>query len=150
VRARDGHCRFPGCHVSARFCDLDHVRPWPAGPTTAANLACLCRRHHRTKQRPGWQVRIHPDATLTWTDPTGRTRTTTPQDALHPLVLPHTPDEPRHVPHTPMLVLPDGPHSALEFALEHHLAARTSHAAPASHAGRAGPAPPEAPEAPPF
>ncbi|MBD3785318.1 MAG: HNH endonuclease, partial [Micrococcales bacterium] len=45
VRARDGHCRFPGCHVAARFCDLDHVTPWPSGPTTAANLACLCRRH---------------------------------------------------------------------------------------------------------
>ena len=25
VTARDGHCRFPGCHVSSRFCDLDHV-----------------------------------------------------------------------------------------------------------------------------
>ncbi|MBD3785085.1 MAG: hypothetical protein IE926_19430, partial [Micrococcales bacterium] len=23
VRTRDGHCRFPGCHVAARFCDLD-------------------------------------------------------------------------------------------------------------------------------
>ena len=47
VRLRDGRCRFPGCSVAARFCDLDHVQPWPAGPTSAANLMCLCRRHHR-------------------------------------------------------------------------------------------------------
>ena len=88
VRQRDGHCRFPGCHVNARFCDLDHVRPWPAGATTATNLICLCRRHHRVKQRLGWRVRLHPDATLVWTDPTGRARTTHPVNALASLVLP--------------------------------------------------------------
>ncbi|MBD3783050.1 MAG: HNH endonuclease, partial [Micrococcales bacterium] len=69
VRARDGHCRFPGCHVAARFCDLDHVLPWPTGPTAARNLACLCRRHHRVKQRHGWRVDLHPDGSMTWTDP---------------------------------------------------------------------------------
>ena len=88
VRQRDGHCRFPGCHVNARFCDLDHVRPWPAGATTATNLICLCRRHHRVKQRLGWRVRLHPDATLVWTDPTRRARTTHPVNALASLVLP--------------------------------------------------------------
>ena len=125
VRARDRHCRFPGCHVAAVFCDLDHVRPWPAGPTTAANLVCLCRRHHRVKQRPGWTARLHPDATLTWTDPTGRTRTTHPPDALHPLVPPHHNHEPVHVPHQPRLDLPEAPHSTLEFTLEHLLATTT-------------------------
>jgi hypothetical protein len=87
VRARDGRCRFPGCSVAARFCDLDHVRPWPTGPTTAANLLTLCRRHHRIKQRPGWSVRLHADGTTTWTDPMGRHRTTAPLDALATLVL---------------------------------------------------------------
>ena len=94
VKARDGHCRFPGCAVAARFCDLDHVRPWPTGPTAAHNLLTLCRRHHRIKQRPGWRLRLAPDGTTTWTDPTGRTRTTTPLDALHALVL--TPDPTQH------------------------------------------------------
>jgi hypothetical protein len=155
VRSRDGHCRFPGCHVSARFCDLDHVRPWPTGPTTAGNLMCLCRRHHRTKQRPGWRVRIRADATVAWTDPTGRTRTTHPLDALHPVVLPHAPGEPRYLPHTPRLVVPDGPHSVLEFTLE-HLAAAAPGPRPGlrichehrGHRHRAGASAP--PEDPPF
>ncbi len=87
VRARDGRCRFPGCCVAARFCDLDHVRPWPAGRTAARNLLTLCRRHHRIKQRPGWRVRLAADGTATWTDPTGRVRTTAPLDSLQALVL---------------------------------------------------------------
>lgn len=87
VRARDGRCRFPGCSVAARFCDLDHVRPWPTGRTVASNLLTLCRRHHRIKQRPGWRVQLAPDATATWTDPTGRRRITEPLDALRSLVL---------------------------------------------------------------
>ncbi|MBM6399952.1 HNH endonuclease signature motif containing protein [Phycicoccus sonneratiae] len=119
VRARDGHCRFPGCHVSARYCDLDHVRPFPAGPTSAANLVCLCRRHHRIKQRPGWRAVLHPDATMTWTDPTGRVRTTAARDH-RPVVLPD-----RGADRAPPAVrrrgaLPDGPHSTLEHHLEHH------------------------------
>jgi hypothetical protein len=88
VKARDGHCRFPGCTVAARFCDLDHVVAWKddgtGGPTTVANLICLCRRHHRTKQQPRWSVRILPGALLQWTDPTGRVRTTHPVNHLDP------------------------------------------------------------------
>jgi hypothetical protein len=82
VKARDGRCRFPGCSVNARFCDVDHVMPWPLGPTHPTNLMCLCRRHHRVKQTVRWRVRIDPEATVTWTDPTGRLRTTLPLDFL--------------------------------------------------------------------
>ena len=88
VRARDGRCRFPGCSVAARLCDVDHVRPWPAGPTAAFNLISLCRRHHRTKQAPGWWLRLRPDATAEWADPTGAVRITEPLDALEAVVLP--------------------------------------------------------------
>jgi predicted restriction endonuclease len=42
-------CRWPGCTRSARTCDLDHIVPWPDGPTTADNLIALCRGHHRLK-----------------------------------------------------------------------------------------------------
>jgi hypothetical protein len=90
LRLRDGSCRFPGCCTPARQCDLDHVRPWPAGPTTPTNLMCLCRRHHRIKQRDGWGVRLHPDGRATWTDPTGLTRTTWPVDHLHLVTAGHT------------------------------------------------------------
>lgn len=116
VRARDGRCRFPGCQVSARFCDLDHVLAWPLGPTSAANLACLCRRHHRVKQRPGWSVRMSADGALHWTDPTGAVRTTHPLDH-RPLVLPARELEPPPPP--PRRDAQTRVHSALEFGLEH-------------------------------
>ena len=135
VRQRDGRCRFPGCSVAARFCDLDHVRPWPAGPTAADNLICLCRRHHRVKQRPGWTVRLTPDGVVTWTEPTGRLRTTLPVDALHTVRLPAAAVPPPAAgpsPATPLvtttaLANPNGrplrlsgdAFSHLEFGLEH-------------------------------
>ena len=72
VKARDGRCRFPGCTLNVRFTDLDHVRPWPAGMTSADNLHALCRRHHRIKQLVGWQVALRPDGTTLWVDPLGR------------------------------------------------------------------------------
>jgi Domain of unknown function (DUF222) len=78
VRIRDRTCRFPGCRQPAHRCDLDHVTPWPAGPTTADNLAALCRHHHRLKHQTSWTVRARPDAELEWTSPTGHTYVTTP------------------------------------------------------------------------
>jgi hypothetical protein len=80
VRIRDRTCRFPGCRQPSRRCDLDHVVPWPEGPTSAGNLAALCRHHHRLKHQTGWRVRVGVDAALTWTSPTGRRYTTTPGD----------------------------------------------------------------------
>ncbi|MBR7743324.1 HNH endonuclease [Phycicoccus sp. BSK3Z-2] len=135
VRDRDGRCRFPGCHVAARFCDLDHVLPWPAGVTSAANLVCLCRRHHRVKQRPGWRVVLAPDGTARWTDPTGRTRMTAPLDRLDPVVLPDLGTDPASE-----AGAPDGGgdlFSPVEYALEHLLVPsrqgpRRSRAAPAA------------------
>jgi hypothetical protein len=78
VTARDGTCRFPGCRQPARRCDLDHVTPWPDGPTAAANLMSLCRRHHRLKHSGRWDVTTDRDATITWTAPTGRNYDTRP------------------------------------------------------------------------
>ncbi|MDO5503814.1 MAG: HNH endonuclease signature motif containing protein [Actinomycetia bacterium] len=82
IRLRDGHCRFPGCGVSARQCDIDHAVPWPTGPTAAANLILLCRRHHRVKQRHRWRVRLLADLRVEWIDPTGRRLVTDPVDHL--------------------------------------------------------------------
>ena len=82
VRLRDGTCRFPGCAVPARECDLDHLVPFPEGPTSADNLHALCRRHHGLKHDEGWTVDPLPDHALRWTSPLGATAITHPDDSL--------------------------------------------------------------------
>ncbi|KRE43706.1 HNH endonuclease signature motif containing protein [Knoellia sp. Soil729] len=128
VRLRDGHCRFPGCQIAARSCDLDHVMAWPAGPTAARNLMCLCRRHHRIKQRPGWSVRLEPDGIAHWTDPTGRITETEPIDHLdrvHHPVMPHTQRRPTAEPsrREPSSVDPSRPSSTRERMTRERLSA---------------------------
>ncbi len=82
VRSRDGVCRFPGCNRPATTTrsgtDLDHTIPWPRGQTTAANLAVLCRHHHRLKHSPGWSAELGSDGVMEWTSPAGRTFRTEP------------------------------------------------------------------------
>jgi hypothetical protein len=79
VRARDRRCRFPGCRAPAIRCDLDHNTPWPAGNTSAGNLCCLCRHHHRlSHQAPGWSMHRLPDGGLEWRTPGGERVTTHP------------------------------------------------------------------------
>ena len=71
--ARDRTCRFPGCHIPAERCDLDHNTPYDlGGPTDVDNGTCLCRRHHRVKHR-GWTVHHLQDGSIGWTSPTGIT-----------------------------------------------------------------------------
>jgi hypothetical protein len=79
VRLRDRRCRFPGCRLRARCCDLDHQVPHPHGDTAHDNLACLCEHHHRlSHQAPGWRLHRATDGGLVWTLPGGRTVTTYP------------------------------------------------------------------------
>jgi hypothetical protein len=73
VRWRDRQCRFPGCNRPAEFADIDHRTAFAAGGrTTADNLHCLCRHHHRLKHEGNWRVEPNPDGSQTWTSPTGR------------------------------------------------------------------------------
>lgn len=75
---RDGGCTFPGCGRRASGCDLDHTLPWEHGGTTAAaNLAHLCRHHHRLKHNSGWSIQ-QTDHGITWTSPTGLVRNADP------------------------------------------------------------------------
>lgn len=80
VVTRDQHCRFPGCTRPARLDDLDHVDPYPDGPTAAWNLQCLCRHHHRAKHEGGWAVSMTSEGVCTWTSPSGRRYVTHPAD----------------------------------------------------------------------
>ena len=79
VRARDLFCRYPGCDVPAEHCDIDHVVPYPYGPTHPSNLNCKCRTHHLGKTfAEGWQEQQLPDGTVLWTTPAGQRCTTVP------------------------------------------------------------------------
>jgi hypothetical protein len=72
LRARDEHCRFPGCRQPVHRCDIDHGHDWALGGTTCAhNLHHLCRRHHTLKHATPWQVRNLGGGILEWTSPTG-------------------------------------------------------------------------------
>ena len=85
VRLRDRTCQFPGCNRPAEFTDLDHRTPFAAGGrTTAANLWCLCRHHHRLKHEGGWHTHPNPDGSHTWTSPTGRHYRNNPTDNRPP------------------------------------------------------------------
>jgi hypothetical protein len=74
VRARQRTCCYPGCRRPAVRCDLDHSVPFDkGGPTCSCNLAPCCRRHHRAKQAPGWQLQQLLPGQMTWQMPSGRT-----------------------------------------------------------------------------
>ncbi|OYC97316.1 HNH endonuclease [Microbacterium sp. Yaish 1] len=84
LRARDRHCRFPGCRQPAIRCELDHtIAASDGGATHVCNLANLCKRHHDVKHHTRWRVRQLPGGRLIWTSPTGRVYR---EDAPPPLV----------------------------------------------------------------
>lgn len=79
LKSRDQRCRFPGCGIRARKCDLDHTIPASAGgPTSEDNLGDLCRRHHFTKHHTPWQARQLPGGLIQWQSPTGQVYIDTP------------------------------------------------------------------------
>ena len=83
LHARDRGCRFPGCGLP--FGQGHHVRHWAhGGPTTLANLAMLCRRHHRAVHEEGYQVDRQPDGTLEFRRPDGRLLPEVPPPAAVP------------------------------------------------------------------
>jgi hypothetical protein len=78
IEARHETCVFPSCNRRSDRCDLDHTVPWGKGVTCQCNLAPLCRRHHRTKQSPGWTL-IQPwPGLLIWITPSGGWHITLP------------------------------------------------------------------------
>jgi hypothetical protein len=72
---RDRGCVFPGCDRPPGWCDAHHLQHWlHGGPTDLANLALLCRAHHRAVHEGGWRLARDPDGQLTATPPHPRTR----------------------------------------------------------------------------
>ena len=83
IRARDEHCRFPGCRVPAKHCEIDHSLAWAdGGRTTHDNLALLCKKHHRLKHASGWKIEHLGGGRLRWTSPLGHRYPTEPETAV--------------------------------------------------------------------
>ena len=104
LRARDLHCRFPGCHTPTVRCDIDHtIDAALGGPTTSTNLAHLCRRHHTLKHHSRWAVTQAADGTLTWTSPLGTPYTERPPSTVRfkPLSMADPPPPSPPSPHSP-------------------------------------------------
>ena len=84
LRARDQHCRFPGCRQPAHRCDRDHTLDYAlGGETVVCNLACLCKRHHILKGETAWTVRQLGGGVLEWTSPGGHVNIDRPPPAIH-------------------------------------------------------------------
>lgn len=81
LRARDQHCRFPGCRAPAHRCQIDHNHDHAkGGPTALCNLCLFCTSHHPLKHpdvdaRDRWTAKQLDDGVILWTSPLGRTYT---------------------------------------------------------------------------
>ncbi|MFJ6653505.1 DUF222 domain-containing protein [Microbacterium sp. NPDC091313] len=74
LRARDQHCRMPGCRQPAIRCQIDHNHEFQhGGKTCVTNLCHFCIRHHTVKTETEWTVEQLPDGRLRFHSPLGRT-----------------------------------------------------------------------------
>ncbi len=59
LAARDGGCRWPGCHRPPAHTDAHHVIAWhEGGPSDVTNALLLCRFHHRLVHEGEWRIRV--------------------------------------------------------------------------------------------
>jgi hypothetical protein len=67
---RDGGCAVPDCDRPPGWCEAHHLVHWlHGGPTDLANLALVCRAHHRAVHEGGWRLGRDPDGHLVATPP---------------------------------------------------------------------------------
>lgn len=78
LRARDRHCRFPGCRMPVHRSEIDHNHDHAKGGRTRLdNLGHFCRSHH-TLKHPSvpdahrWTAQQEKDGSITWRSPLGR------------------------------------------------------------------------------
>ena len=78
LRARDQHCRFPGCRMPVARCQIDHTEDHArGGPTALGNLSHLCLRHHPLKHPDipdpyRWKAMQLSNGVIQWESPGGR------------------------------------------------------------------------------
>jgi hypothetical protein len=71
LRARDGHCVWPGCDRPASWSDGHHLIHWiHGGSTDLDNLVLLCHRHHRRVHEDNWQIVKQDDGRIVTVAPT--------------------------------------------------------------------------------
>lgn len=79
LKARDQHCRFPGCRAPAHRCQIDHNHDHAkGGPTALCNLSLFCTSHHPLKHpdvddRDRWTAKQLDGGVILWKSPLGRT-----------------------------------------------------------------------------
>jgi HNH endonuclease len=75
----------PGRCPAPAWGEAHHRWPWrDGGPTDLANLALVCRAHHRAVHEGGWQLQRDPGGQFTATPPTEDTDDGPPQPERHP------------------------------------------------------------------
>lgn len=78
LRARDQHCRFPGCRMPVHRCQIDHNHDHAKGGRTSIdNLSHFCTGHHTLKHpdvhdRYRRTARQRPGGDIEWISPIGR------------------------------------------------------------------------------
>lgn len=78
LRARDPHCRFPGCRMAVHRCQIDHNHDHAQGGRTRLdNLSAFCTGHHALKHpdvddRHRWTARQLSTGHIQWTSPINR------------------------------------------------------------------------------
>lgn len=81
LRARDQHCRFPGCRMPVHRCQIDHNHDHALGGRTHLdNLSHFCTGHHVLKHpgiddRHRWSARQRAGGDIEWISPLGRSYT---------------------------------------------------------------------------
>jgi hypothetical protein len=71
LRARDGHCVWPGCDRPGSWGDGHHLIHWiHGGSTDLDNLVLLCHRHHRMVHENNWQIVKQDDGRIVTVAPT--------------------------------------------------------------------------------
>lgn len=84
LRARDQHCRFPGCRMPVHRCQIDHTFDHATGGRTELhNLSHLCVTHHVLKHPDmaddhRWTAPQREDGSIDWFSPLGRRYTDSP------------------------------------------------------------------------